>query len=202
MPASKMVFTKPSVSPMASALLDLRHNEALQCPNRDNIVVLITDGVESCEGNPVRAAKRLTTGRTPVELYVIGFNTSWAAENDLREVAAAGNTHTGPDNFYTADTVEELLQRLAAVTAQCTVQLNEFVDPLDLEVSLDGQDVELCTAAEHQLDRIAGGGSATQCDLELVSHPGGFRGRSVRQEQHRQQRRCMAVVNQSHAATI
>ncbi len=134
-------------TPMAAILKSLIGDPALQCPNRDNIVVLLTDGEESCGGDPEHQAEALTNHHIPVELYVIGFGTTWQHNQSLQAIAHAGSAHTGPDNFYTASTVDDLLARLAAVTGTCRVQLDTGVDAENLIVSLDGHDLSLCTDA-------------------------------------------------------
>jgi len=132
-------------TPMGAALDKLVDNPGLSCTNRDNIVVLLSDGAESCDGDPVRAAEKLATSEVPVELFVIGFATDADDNRHLQEIASAAAPSTGPDNFYTAATVEELLTRLYTVTATCTAQLDSAVSAEELIVSLDGQNVQHCT---------------------------------------------------------
>jgi hypothetical protein len=131
-------------TPLGSALRAVKESSGLQCTNRDNIVVLLSDGAESCGGDPVEAAYELTHGPVPVELYVIGFGTDAEATRHLQEVAAAAEDTSGPDNYYAAENVEDLLARLYAVTGTCTVQLDETVAAADLVVSMDGHDLERC----------------------------------------------------------
>lgn len=132
-------------TPMAGALDKLASEPALTCTTRDNIVVLLSDGMEGCGGDPVRAARNLTQGEVPIELFVIGFGTDSATDAQLSQIAGAAEASTGPDNFYTASTVEQLLARLYAVTATCSAQLDAPVAADQLTVSLDGVVVPPCT---------------------------------------------------------
>lgn len=139
--------TPAGATPMADTLDALVGEPALQCPNRDNIVVLLSDGKETCDGHPVSAARRLIEQPEPVELYVIGFGTNAATNYELQRIANAAGPTSGPDNFYTASTADELVARLAAVTATCTAQLDASVDPHAVTVTLDGRVLSECTDA-------------------------------------------------------
>ncbi|MBI3558372.1 MAG: VWA domain-containing protein [Deltaproteobacteria bacterium] len=52
-------------------------------------VTLITDGVETCNGDPVSAARELRK-QTGARVSVIGLDTNGAAESQLRSIAAMG----------------------------------------------------------------------------------------------------------------
>lgn len=69
-----------------------------------NEVVIISDGVETCDTNPVQAAKDLFDGKNKVVVHVIGFAVDSIADNkSLRNISqAAGGT------YATAPTIEEL----------------------------------------------------------------------------------------------
>jgi hypothetical protein len=68
---------------------------------RDNYIIMLTDGVESCGGNPVAIAADLLTN-LEIKTYVIAFT----ADNiEVDAIAAAGGTLSA----YKADTAEELL---------------------------------------------------------------------------------------------
>lgn len=55
-----------------------------------NVVYLVSDGIETCDGDPAAAAEALRTADIGVVVNVIGFDVDAAAERQLREVAAAG----------------------------------------------------------------------------------------------------------------
>lgn len=69
-----------------------------------NEVVIISDGVETCDSNPVQAAKELFDSSDNVIVHVIGFAVDGTADNKaLREISqAAGGT------YATAPTIDEL----------------------------------------------------------------------------------------------
>ena len=58
--------------------------------NDRNIILLISDGKETCDGNPVWTAKDITS---TVGMYidVIGFNVQWWVQQELINIAKSGN---------------------------------------------------------------------------------------------------------------
>lgn len=133
-------------TPMGRTLQRLAHDPALSCPNRDNVVVLLTDGQESCGGDPEEAIARLATQDPPVEVYVVGFGVGDSDAVVLEELAEAARPSTAAPNFYRADSVDELVYRLQQVTGTCTLQLHEDVDGGALAVGLDGRALSECHA--------------------------------------------------------
>jgi len=80
---------------------------------RDNYVILLTDGLETCDGDPVAAAQALLNlsvneRPTPVKTYVIGFGMGTSSQAALNALAAAGGT----EHAYFATDVEELVNVL------------------------------------------------------------------------------------------
>ena len=154
-----LLDTRPGGStPIAGTLDNIRLQGGLDDPSRDNVVVLLSDGVPNCaceDNDPVCereeavAAVQLLVGQpVPIELFVIGFGTDDEANETLAAIAGAAEPTTGPDNFYTASTTEELVGRLAAVAgslAACRFSLDESISPEDLVVSLDDDMLLPCT---------------------------------------------------------
>ena len=56
-----------------------------------NILYIVTDGVETCDGNPVEAAKTLKDSKTNVVLGIVGFNVDANQNKVLKQIADAGN---------------------------------------------------------------------------------------------------------------
>lgn len=55
-----------------------------------NLVYLVSDGMETCGGDPVAAAKALTSSGVQAVVNVIGFNVDMDAQRQLKAVAEAG----------------------------------------------------------------------------------------------------------------
>src|SRR5262245_33289035 len=72
-------------------------------------VVLITDGMETCHGDPVKAAADLVA-KTKAEVDVIGFGLKPEESKAVHEIAKAGR-----GKYYDAQTAAKLLQDLREV---------------------------------------------------------------------------------------
>lgn len=56
----------------------------------DNMVLLVSDGEETCDGDPIAKAKELMKSDFKVLTNVIGFNVAGAAEKKLQNIAGGG----------------------------------------------------------------------------------------------------------------
>ena len=75
----------------------------------ERAVVLLTDGIESCGGDPVEAAQALQRlGRIPV--HVIGFGLGRAGDRDQRSLRAIADATGG--RYFSAHTADELREAL------------------------------------------------------------------------------------------
>lgn len=57
----------------------------------DVVVYVVSDGIETCDGDPVSAAKMLTESNIKTVVNIIGFNVDNEGQKLLKEVADAGN---------------------------------------------------------------------------------------------------------------
>jgi len=76
----------------------------------NNHVVLISDGLETCGGDPCGAAKRLTEANIQAKVHVIGFDVSAAAQKELACIPKMGN-----GQYFKANNTEELKMAIAEV---------------------------------------------------------------------------------------
>ena len=79
----------------------------------DRAVVLVTDGIESCGGDPARAARELS--EQGIMVHVIGFGLGSAADEDTWSLQAIANASGG--RYVTAGSAEELKAALAETVA-------------------------------------------------------------------------------------
>jgi hypothetical protein len=99
----------------------------LQASERDNAILLITDGAETnaCivdDINGAAAAANLFAQAIPVKTFAVGFGGANLAEIDA--IAAAGGTTSG----YQADQADQLsaaLEQIATAVATCTFELDQ-----------------------------------------------------------------------------
>ena len=98
-------------TPIAYALKQAAHDfGSLQS---DRAVVLVTDGIESCGGNPVQAARDLSM--QGIAVHVIGFGLGNAADEDAASLRAVANASGG--RYVVAGSAEELKAALAETVA-------------------------------------------------------------------------------------
>ncbi len=99
-------FAPAGWTPLADAIL--KANEALnQGENQeyDNIVYVVSDGVETCDGDPVSAAEELTQSDIKAIVNIIGFDVDDEGQQQLKQVAEAG------DGEYSTVRTEQELKR-------------------------------------------------------------------------------------------
>ncbi|MGE6630334.1 VWA domain-containing protein [Bacillus sp. NPDC077027] len=96
-------------TPIANALESAKQtNEQLQ-EGTQHIVYLITDGEETCGGNPVQAANDLQQSKGSTVVNVIGLDFNEGYEGQLIQVAKAGK-----GTYYQASTGKEIESILTA----------------------------------------------------------------------------------------
>ncbi|WNS75988.1 VWA domain-containing protein [Bacillus sp. DTU_2020_1000418_1_SI_GHA_SEK_038] len=69
----------------------------------ENILFIVSDGIETCDGNPIEEAKKLAESDLKVKVYIIGFNVDDAGQKQLKDTAAASN-----GEYYTVNSKVEL----------------------------------------------------------------------------------------------
>lgn len=106
------------LTPTGWTPLGLSLERALEDFNRfdsetnNNIIYLITDGVETCDGDPVAAAKAIAGSNVKAVVNVIGFDVDNADTKGLLSVAQAGG-----GKFFSASNLDELKQVLVSETS-------------------------------------------------------------------------------------
>lgn len=100
-------------TPMAASLETLGDLESLRDEDRRNLVLLVTDGEESCGGAPVTETQHLWDAG--IQVYVVGFGAEVDA-GSLSAIAEAGRTERpGDPSYYQAEDEESLSQALGDV---------------------------------------------------------------------------------------
>ena len=95
-------ITPLGTSPIAFALEDVNNDFSDATGNIDNQVILITDSLDSCNGDIIAAVKRLNAGKGAI-VDIIGFDIDQNAQDLLKQAAKAGN-----GTFYLARNISEL----------------------------------------------------------------------------------------------
>lgn len=66
-------------------------------------IYIVSDGAETCDGDPIQASKDLAAKNSNNTINIIGFDVDGKTENQLKAVAEAGN-----GEYFKADSPEEL----------------------------------------------------------------------------------------------
>lgn len=97
---------KPSGwTPIAKALEESKKAfSKFDSKTNTNLIYLVSDGVETCDGDPVKVAKSFASSNISPIINVIGFNVDSKAQKQLKQVAESAN------GIYTTVTNEEQLK--------------------------------------------------------------------------------------------
>jgi hypothetical protein len=144
---------------------------------------LLTDGAESCDGDPAGAAAALLAGISgkSVQTYVIGFSVLPSEQGGLNAIAAAGGT----GGAFFVSTKEDLANALAQIIGenQKFELCNDLDDDCDTLVDEDFPEKGLpCTDGELGVCLGIGtlvctlDGSGTECE---ITNPGAMPGTEI-----------------------
>lgn len=103
----------PLAASIKAAKKDLKSHSG---DNVKNIVYIISDGEETCGGDPVKAAKKLHESGIATAVNIIGFDVGNKAQAQLKKVAKAGggsftNVDSGKDIYEAAqDNISEAVE--------------------------------------------------------------------------------------------
>jgi len=96
-------------TPLAASLSQV--GAYLKQQEGDATVVLVSDGIETCGGDPCNVAKQLREQGIKVVIHVVGFDVSGPAVEQLQCIAREGG-----GQYFQADTAESLAAALSAVS--------------------------------------------------------------------------------------
>jgi len=96
--------------------------------NEKNAIVLVTDGLETCGGNPCDAAEALAQGDVAVTTYVIGFGLTQDEQATLQCIAdAGGGLNLGAGNTEELnEALFTVLEELQVVIQTGFLEIEEF----------------------------------------------------------------------------
>jgi len=95
--------------------------------SQSRVVVLVSDGKETCEGDPCAVAKALAAADASLVVHTIGFAVDVAARYQLQCIARVGR-----GTYFEADTTDKLAQRLSAA-----VKTEAIKAPAKIKVKTD-----------------------------------------------------------------
>jgi Ca-activated chloride channel family protein len=100
-------------TPIAFSLTETAGN--LKAFEGERVIVLVTDGIESCDGDPCRVARELAEAGVVTRIHIVGFDLTEAAMTQLGCIAApSGGLVVGASN---AGELKEALGEVVKATA-------------------------------------------------------------------------------------
>lgn len=98
----------PLATSIQKAYEDLK---ATATDQTENILFVVSDGIETCDGNPVEEARKLAESDLNIKVNIIGFNVDDEGHKQLKETAEAGNGEyfTVNSNIDLTNTIDQLL---------------------------------------------------------------------------------------------
>lgn len=148
-------FQASGWTPLAGAI-EKANNLLANYPQEEykNIVYIVSDGVETCDGNPVEAAKKLNESNIEAKVNIIGFDVDDEGQKQLKQVAEAGggNYATVRDKADFEDImIKKWKPSIMQVLSQQGVKLHEYVDQ---QKRLIDAHSPLYNASEREANRI------------------------------------------------
>lgn len=99
-------FKPTGWTPLAASIEEAKKDlENQGAEGAKNVVYVVSDGVETCGGDPVKAAKELHTSNIEAVVNIIGFDVGSSGQKALKQVAEAGG------GVYTTVRTQEELKR-------------------------------------------------------------------------------------------
>jgi hypothetical protein len=143
-------------TPISGALI--RAGEMLAGKEDPVTIILVSDGIETCQDDPCRVAAELIEKGIKLVIHVVGFDVDTDAADQLDCIAGAGNGH-----FFKADDIGQLKEALTAVK-QAVVEKKYLPEQPQIEP------VKTETAPSRTL-RIAGPGTVKLAPASWVKMP-------------------------------
>ncbi|UYZ22287.1 VWA domain-containing protein [Mesobacillus jeotgali] len=90
--------------------------------NTENILYVVSDGIETCDGDPVEEARKLANSDLKVKVNIIGFNVDDEGQRQLKAAAEAGN-----GQYYTVNSKVELENTLTKLMGEAMSSIEKNI---------------------------------------------------------------------------
>lgn len=148
-------FSATGWTPLAGAIE--KANELLDDYKKEeykNIVYIVSDGIETCGGDPVAAAKKLNESDIEAMVNIIGFDVDDKGQNQLKQVADAGGgsyTTVRDQSEFEDVIIKKWKPNIFQLISLQGVPLREIVDHQERLLDIHGK---LYHASEREAQRI------------------------------------------------
>ncbi|SES21546.1 Ca-activated chloride channel family protein [Gracilibacillus ureilyticus] len=129
-------FQPTGWTPIALSLKQAKQDfEDYPSETNNNLVYVVSDGAETCDGDPVEVAKELVDSNIEPIINVIGFNMDEEDEQELQKLAEAG------EGVYTSVGDEEELKRVFEEAKELLLEWKKWKSSAEVGASGDMRDV-------------------------------------------------------------
>lgn len=133
---------------MAAAMEEARQDlKPYAGEDAENIIYVVSDGIETCGGDPVKAAKSLHNSDIQAVVNIIGFDVDDAGQQALKKVAEAGG-----GEYKTANTREELNQSFGIDWDEIEKEVSKVWYNVDTSLAINKHQQEMIW----EVEKIAG----------------------------------------------
>ncbi|MBS4220624.1 VWA domain-containing protein [Bacillus sp. FJAT-49711] len=133
-------FQPSGWTPIAESLIQAKKDFAkFNGDKNTNIIYLVSDGVETCDGDPVKAANELAASSVAPILNVIGFNVDSEGQTELKKIAEAAD-----GTYSTVRNVEQLQAEFDRSQEMATKWL-------DWKINAESQNIDTVLAREETI---------------------------------------------------
>jgi len=176
-------------TPLASSIREA--GEVLKDIHKKVNIIIISDGVETCGGDPVAEAKKLKTKYgIDASIYVIGYSVDDRTKTQLVALANAGG-----GKYYSAEDSVALDKVITNITDELDIKSDNWKgDTFKFNINFDTGSSKLKPEYNDQVKQLAEYLKKTGYGAELQGHSDS-RG-SKKANQKLSQKRAQAVVNQ------
>lgn len=114
----------------------------------EKVIILVSDGEETCGGDPVQAVKDLIAKGFKIKVNAIGFDTDAVAQAQLKAIAQAGGGqyYDAKDSASLANALKEITQKALLIQKDATVYGSEIQGGNSYETAVQiplGQELRL-----------------------------------------------------------
>lgn len=175
-------------TPLAASIR--KTGEILKNIDKKINIIIVSDGIETCQGNPVEEARRLKNMYgINAKIYVVGYNVDSATQTQLENLAKAGG-----GSYYSAQDGAALGTIVTGITDELEIKTENWQgDTFKFKINFDSGSSALKSEDTQVIEEFASYLKRTQYSAELQGHTD-TQG-SIKQNQKLSQYRAQSVVN-------
>lgn len=106
--------------------------------NTENILYVVSDGIETCDGDPVEEARKLANSDLQVKVNIIGFNVDDEGQRQLKAAAEAGN-----GQYFTVNSKVELENTLNKLMGEAMSSIEKNISKATSKTEINFRTADL-----------------------------------------------------------